>query len=39
LDLEANRQAIEGQIDGNLENGEAYVGLIKTPYQKLMLDR
>jgi hypothetical protein len=31
LDLEANRQVIENQIEENFENGEEYVGLTKTP--------
>jgi len=39
LDLEANRQVIAKQTYDNLENGKEYVGLIKTPYQNLMLDR
>jgi hypothetical protein len=39
LDLEANRQVIERQTKDNLENGEEYVGLTKTPYHNLMLDR
>jgi hypothetical protein len=36
--LEANHQITEKQIEENLENGEEYVVLIKTPYQNLMLD-
>jgi hypothetical protein len=39
LDLEANWQVIERQIEDNLENGEEYVGLTETPYRNLMLDR
>ncbi len=39
LDLEANRQITEREIKDNLENGEEYVGIIKTPYRNLMLDR
>jgi hypothetical protein len=38
LGLEANQQVIERQIEDNIENGEEYVGLTKTPYQNLMLD-
>jgi hypothetical protein len=37
--LEANYQVIESQIENNLENGEEYARLIKTPYQNLILDR
>jgi hypothetical protein len=29
----------EGKIEDNFENGEDYVGIIKTPYQNLMLDK
>ncbi len=39
MDLEANYQVIESQIENNLENGEEYARLIKTPYQNLILDR
>jgi hypothetical protein len=39
LDLEANHQVIERQIKDNLDNGEEYAGLTKTPYWNLMLDR
>jgi hypothetical protein len=39
LDLGANRHVIEKQIANNLENGEEYAGLTKTPYRNLMLDR
>jgi hypothetical protein len=38
LDLEANWQVIESQIEVNFENGEKYAGLTKTPYHNLMLD-
>ncbi len=38
-DLEANHQIIKRQIEDNLENGEEYVGLTKTSYHNLMLDR
>jgi len=37
--LEANQQVIERQTKDNLENGEEYAGLTKTPYQNLMLDK
>jgi hypothetical protein len=30
--LEANQQVIERQTKDNLENGEEYAGLTKTPY-------
>ncbi len=36
--MEVNRQITEKQIKDNLENGDEYVGCIKTPYQNLMLD-
>jgi len=39
LDLEANRQVIESQTKDNLENGEEYARLTKTPYRNLMLDK
>jgi len=39
VDLEANRQVIENQTKDNFENGEEYVGLTKTPYQSLILDK
>jgi hypothetical protein len=39
LDLEANRQGLEGKIINNHENGKEYVEIIKTPYWNLMLDR
>jgi hypothetical protein len=32
LDLEANCQITRRQIEGNLENGKEYIGLIETPY-------
>jgi hypothetical protein len=38
LDLEANWHVIERQTKDNLENGEEYAGLTKTPYQNLTLD-
>jgi hypothetical protein len=37
--LEAKQQVIESETEENLENGEEYVGLTKTPYQNMMLDR
>jgi hypothetical protein len=37
--LEANYQVTVKQIEDNLENGEEYIRLIKTPYQNLMLDK
>jgi hypothetical protein len=37
--LEANQHVIEKQIEDNLENGEEYARLTKTPYRNLMLDR
>jgi hypothetical protein len=37
--LEANRQVIERLSKANLENGEEYAWLIKTPYWHLMLDK
>jgi len=39
LDLEANRQVTKWETKDNLENGEKYVGISKTPYQNLMLDK
>jgi len=39
LDLEANRQVIESQIEDNLENGKEHAWLTKTPYWNLMLVR
>jgi hypothetical protein len=39
LDLEVNQQVIESHTEENLENGEEYARLTKTPYQNLMLDR
>jgi hypothetical protein len=39
LNLEANQQVIERQIDDNLEYGNEYIGLIETPYRNLMLDK
>jgi hypothetical protein len=39
LDLEANCQVIERQIKDNLENGEEYARITKTPYQNLMLNK
>ncbi len=39
LDLEANQQVIERQTKDNLETGEKYEKLTKTPYRNLMLDR
>jgi hypothetical protein len=36
--LEANQQVLESQTKDNIENGEKYAWLIKTPYQNLMLD-
>jgi hypothetical protein len=30
--LEANHQVIEQKTQDNLENGEEYVGITKTPY-------
>jgi hypothetical protein len=37
--LDANQQVIERQTNDNLEYGKEYVGLIKTSYQNLMLDK
>jgi hypothetical protein len=37
--LEANQQVIKKQTKNNLENGEEYARLTKTPYQNLMLDK
>jgi hypothetical protein len=37
--LEANCQIIGKQTKDDLENGEKYDRLIKTPYWNLMLDR
>jgi hypothetical protein len=39
LDLEANCQSLEKEIENNLENGKEYARITKTPYQNLMLDR
>jgi len=39
LDLKANKQVIERQIEKNFKNGNEYAGLTKTPSQNLMLDR
>jgi hypothetical protein len=39
LYLEANHKVTERQIEDNLENGEEYARITKTPYQNLMLDR
>jgi hypothetical protein len=39
LDLEANWQVIERQIEKNLENGKEYARLTETPYQNVMLER
>ncbi len=39
MDLEANCQVPEGQIENIHENGRKYVQIIKIPYQNLMLDR
>ncbi len=39
LDLEANQQVIEKQIEGNFENGKEYVRLTKTSFHNLMLDK
>jgi hypothetical protein len=35
--LEVNRQVTAREIENNLENGEEYAKLTKTPYQNLML--
>jgi hypothetical protein len=37
--LEANWQVIKIQTENNLEIGKEYVGLTKTPYRNLMLDK
>jgi hypothetical protein len=37
--LEADRQVTERRIEDNLENGEEHVGLTKTPYHNLMLEK
>jgi hypothetical protein len=39
LDLEENYQVTKWKIEYNVENGEKYVGISKTPYQNLMLDK
>ncbi len=39
LDLGANHQGPEGETKDNNENGREYVGITKTPYQNLMLDK
>jgi hypothetical protein len=39
LDLVANCQGLEGEIENNHENGKEYEGITKTPYQHLMLER
>jgi len=36
---EANQQIIEKQTNNNFEYGKEYVGLVKTPYLNLMLDK
>ncbi len=37
--MEANHQVIEQKTQDNLENGEEYVGITKTPYWNIMLDK
>jgi hypothetical protein len=37
--LEANHQVIRRKTKDNLENGEEYPRLTKTPYSNMMLDR
>ncbi len=37
--MEVNHQGPKKEIKDNLENGKEYVGIIKSPYQNLMLDR
>jgi hypothetical protein len=39
LDLEANYQGLEGEIENNHENGREYAEIKKTSYQNLMFDR
>jgi hypothetical protein len=39
LDSKANRQVIKQKKKDNLENEKEYVGIRKTPYWNLMLDR
>jgi hypothetical protein len=39
LDLEANHRVVERQTKYNLESGEEYVGLTKTTYWNMILDR
>jgi hypothetical protein len=39
LDLEVNCQNTEQETKKNLENGEEYVGITKTTYWNMMLDR
>jgi heterodisulfide reductase subunit B len=39
LDLEVNCQVTKQKTKNNLENGEEYVGITKTPYWNMMLDR
>ncbi len=39
LDLEANCQGPEGEIESNHENGREFVGITRTSYQNLMLER
>jgi hypothetical protein len=39
LDLEANHQGLEGEIEYNHENGREYAEITKTPYRNLMFNR
>jgi len=39
LDLEGNCQVIGKRIKNNLENGQEFIRLTKTPYQNLTLDK
>jgi hypothetical protein len=39
LDLEVNCQVTKQKTKNNLENGEEYVGITKTLYWNMMLDR
>jgi hypothetical protein len=39
FNLKANHQVTKQETQDNLQNGEEYVGIIKTPYQNLRLDK
>jgi hypothetical protein len=38
LDLETNHHSPKKETKDNLENEKGYAGIIKTPYQNLMLN-